>query len=203
MTSAFAAIGGVFLTMASVGIKAFKVLFDAALGTVSKIVGAYAAMPGPLGAPFRKIQGKVDGLKASGDKMFEGAIATTGKLKSELERLPKVTKIKGDIQDLEKKIRTAKDRLKDKSLTDPQRAKIKADIAQLEAQVTRARFRARPSVSTSATSGSRRCPVRGPALGYWQASPPARSRRSTVRRSAPVRSRPRKNSPPSSRRSGC
>ncbi|MGH3097618.1 MAG: hypothetical protein ACRDMV_16665, partial [Streptosporangiales bacterium] len=55
--------------------------------------------------------------------------------KQDLNRIPKVVKLKGNIQDLKQKIRKAKGRLKDPDLTRPEKSKIRANIAQLRRKV--------------------------------------------------------------------
>jgi hypothetical protein len=62
------------------------------------------------------------------------------KLANEYFRIPKnrKTELQGDIRDLDAKIKTAKEKLRDPKLTDPEKAKIRADISDLLAKKKRA-----------------------------------------------------------------
>ncbi|MGH3095562.1 MAG: hypothetical protein ACRDMV_06125 [Streptosporangiales bacterium] len=125
---------GAFLVI----IKGARFMVDSVLSFLGLIVHgaakAFGWIPG-LGPKLKSAAGKFDSFRARVDNTFNSLSRKARGFKRSLDRIPKVVKLKGNIQDLKQKIRKAKGRLKDPDLTRPEKSKIRANIAQLRRKV--------------------------------------------------------------------
>lgn len=140
VNEAFAAVGTVVLTFVGTAIRAFATLVDVWLGAAGIIIGAaekaFGWIPG-LGDKLKTGKKAFDSFADGVQSSFDDAIEKTDEWKENLNRMPKVARLKGDITDLSKKIADGKAKLK--TVPKEKRAALKADIAQWQRQLRRAR----------------------------------------------------------------
>lgn len=111
----------------TVGVAALN-MADVVMGAVESMLSGLAAIPGPW----------QDSMKAAVASIQETR-ATLNAYKGDIENLPKVFKLQGDIKDLQSKLSTAKRQLSDPNLTKERRASIRAEIAQLKVAIAQAK----------------------------------------------------------------
>jgi len=102
-----------------------------ALEAAGTLLNIAAKIPGPQQEAMKKAAEAFNNFKDSAGRAFDKAGDKLDEWQSALARSKKVAKFEGDIRDLDKKISTAKEKLKDPSLTATKRAQLQADIAQL------------------------------------------------------------------------
>lgn len=137
---AFKGITTAVLTMVEIGLKGFKMLLNAwmvmAEGILAGAEKAFGWMPG-LGDKIKGARQAFDGFKDGVNASLDAAIEKTQEWKNSVNGMPKSVRLKGDIRDLESKVRAAQGRLK--SLPPSKQTKVRADISQLQARVAAAK----------------------------------------------------------------
>jgi hypothetical protein len=138
----FLAFADVLLTLDSTilgfvsrGVKNILLFGDVVTTAFVKIFGWVPGLGDKLRDAEKNFQGFRDGVNDSLDK----AIDKTNQWDNSVDRMRKEIKIKGDINDLQQKLNTAKGELKDKDLTKERKAQIRADIRQLQGALAAAR----------------------------------------------------------------
>lgn len=131
MNEAFSVVGRIIIEMAKMGIRAFQLLSIAALTAAEKIIGAFAKIPGPQQKALQKAAASIKSFKDDANRGFNAAIGKLDQWGVALKNMPKVAKLQGDIRDLDQKLATAKQKLKDPALTATKRAQLQAEIGQL------------------------------------------------------------------------
>lgn len=139
MNTAFSVIGQAVIGMAKFAVQAYQLFMNAALTAAEKVVGAFAKIPGPQQKAMQSAAQAIKDFRSSANENFDKAIGKLNDWDRTLKNMPKVAKLQGDIKDLESKIATAKEKLKDPKLTATQRATLTANITALQKQVNAAK----------------------------------------------------------------
>ncbi|WP_159073676.1 hypothetical protein [Streptomyces sp. RTd22] len=144
VTDVFSGLATPVLGFAKITLMGFKVITGSVITFVSTVTGlgakAFGWIPG-VGKGFKKAAEAVEGFRRDTDKAFDKAIGKVDGWKNKVENMPKVMHVKGDISDLERKIKTAKDKLDDKGLSKERKAKLNADIREWNKKLADAKER--------------------------------------------------------------
>lgn len=142
VTTAFADVGKVVLTFAEIFLTEMQTVSNIFMDVVGAIIhGAAAAfgwVPG-VGPKLRDAASKFDSFHKSVNDGFNKAHAKIEAWKRDLDNMPKIVKIKGDINDLTSKLNNAKRQLRDPNLTKTRRAAIQANINDLTNKIAQAK----------------------------------------------------------------
>lgn len=106
--------------------------------TINAAAKAFGWVPG-VGPRLRKAADDFNNFRTGVDKALDEAIRKTHEWDDAVGRMRKEIKLKGDINDLQAKLRTARTELKDPNLTKERKAQIRADIRQLQTALAAAR----------------------------------------------------------------
>lgn len=142
VTTVFADVGKVALTFAEMWLTEMQVVSNIFLDTVGTIVHGAADAFGWVpwaGGKLRDAASAFDRFKSGVNDTFNAAHSKIEGWKTDLTNMPKIVALKGDITDLQAKLASAEQQLKNPDLTKTRRARIEANIAQLEAQVAAAK----------------------------------------------------------------
>ncbi|MGH2969538.1 MAG: hypothetical protein ACRDK0_10805, partial [Solirubrobacteraceae bacterium] len=131
-----------FLTLAQTAIGAFREVTRHVLTFAENMVTGFAlamAWHPTWGPKLADAAASVKGFAGKADEAFGAADAAVGSWNTAVRTMKDEVHLKGDIAQLERKLRDAKTQLADKSLTKERRAKVTADIGRLQHQLDRAR----------------------------------------------------------------
>ena len=140
VTSAFAGAASGVLEGAKFIIKGVQWIVDKVLAAAEWITKGIAAafgwVPG-LGGKLKSASKAVEGFRDDTHKFFDSGISKLSDWQGALDKMPKAVKLKGDINDLQDKIASAKQRLK--TVPDSRKAEVRADIGKLQGALRRAK----------------------------------------------------------------
>jgi predicted nucleic acid-binding Zn-ribbon protein len=111
----------------------------AVIGILSAMDKLFQAIPAIPGSPFDKLKKGVHNALGSVQKDFDTTKEKWRQTDAALSKKAATAKVKADITDLTAKLKTAKAKLKDPTLTKKQRAKVGADIKELTAKLKAAK----------------------------------------------------------------
>lgn len=139
VSKAVSVVGGTILREGIVIVNILHGIADTFLTVMGTIIHVAAMIPGPWQSTFRKIDAGFQNYKDTVDSIFNHVHDTLEQWRTNLDRLPKIVKLQGNITDLQNKLATARHNLADPNLTKTRRAHIQANIDQLQAALRRAR----------------------------------------------------------------
>lgn len=137
MSTAFAGITTVVLTGVKILLQAYKGMADGVLTVVEGILRALGKIPGNNWAD--RAADDVKGFKDKTEKFFDGAIKKTDDWKRAAQNMPKKIKLEGDIRDLQRKVDSAKAKLR--TIPRSRNARVLADIRSAQDSIARIRAR--------------------------------------------------------------
>jgi TP901 family phage tail tape measure protein len=138
MTEVFSAVGVAVLEFVKIGLQAIKIFVDMFVAQIGAMIHAAATLfgwvPG-IGGQLKGAARDFDGFVKTINNGLGSAISTVGDWQKNLEGLPTQVKLQGNIDDLTKKIDTAKAQLDDKNLPSSKKVTLVGDIANWQKQI--------------------------------------------------------------------
>lgn len=138
MTQVFSAVGVAVLEFVKIGLQAIKIFVDMFVAQIGSMIHAAATLfgwvPG-IGGQLKGAARDFDSFAKTINNGLGSAINTVGQWQKNLEGLPTQVKLQGNIDDLTKKIDTAKAQLDDKNLPSSKKVALVADITNWQKQI--------------------------------------------------------------------
>lgn len=125
----------IVLKFVKIAIQGFKMVTDVVLSWASTTLAAAEKALGwmpDIGPKVKKARAAFEDFRKGATKALDGAVKKVDGWDRAVNKMQDVVRVKGDIKNLESRLRSAKKQLADKNLTKERKAKINADISGLQ-----------------------------------------------------------------------